>query len=165
MSKYPLLDALRAARAHREAEVRKPLEDVIDEFAREKKLLEDVLRQPAIERIMDDMGRKMSPEIRRHVYKAIDEALRRDPAETVVRVPFSANDIRHLLPDDIEKRVLAYYEDWVRNRSVVEARSVPEDAVLRVRVSIPSLSVASRIQPTKLQGGRVASGLPCTGVD
>lgn len=152
MSKYPLLDALRAARAHREAEVRKPLEDVIDEFAvrtrellREKKLLEDVLRQPAIERIMDDMGRKMSPEIRRHVYKAIDEALRRDPAETVVRVPFSANDIRHLLPDDIEKRVLAYYEDWVRNRSVVEARSVPEDAVLRVRVSIPSLSVEQAV--------------------
>lgn len=152
MSKYPLLDALRAARAHREAEVRKPLEDVIDEFAvrtrellREKKLLEDVLRQPAIERIMDDMGRKMSPEIRRHVYKAIDEALRRDPAETVVRVPFSANDIRHLLPDDIEKRVLAYYEDWVRNGSVVEARSVPEDAVLRVRVSIPSLSVEQAV--------------------
>ena len=42
MSKYPLLDALRAARAHREAEVRKPLEDVIDEFAvRTRELLRE----------------------------------------------------------------------------------------------------------------------------
>lgn len=128
-ARYPRLLALRAARAQREAVIREPLErelqtaaSMIRELGHQLDQLRRFLGTEISKHVTKPIGHATGNALRREIVRALSAAGRKVEGDDLVRMEFSAAELRWADPDSVERRVL---EDW-------KARSAPH-----LRVTFP----------------------------
>lgn len=145
--KQTALQRLRIARAHREAEMRAPLEQelavaarVIRDLKAESEKLRRFMAHEICKYVLEEIGRGTSNLLKTEIVKALSKAGR--PSGGIIQMEFAADELKWLDPDSIERRVLA---DW-KERSAPRLRvtfpadgMIAEQAISTIDVRLPEM--------------------------
>lgn len=148
--KFPLLDQLRAERERAEAEITLPYRQELDGMARLVSGLREALR--SLEKIVGtEIGKHVTAEIacclaaelRRQIMEALVAA--GNPRAEPVTVTFSAETLRFMDPNSLEREVLGRYVSQSIPSLRLSARMKPDEMVTVMDVRIPELGFRQMI--------------------
>jgi hypothetical protein len=149
--KFPMLEAMRAARERREqavlAPVVEPLRHVISVQGARLQDMETNLESMS-KVITSEIGRYIVPEIRdgiaqrieTEIYKAMSKVSGR-AIDEVVTIPLTMNEVRFMRPDALTAQILDRVDQSYRKDIRMTAISHREQYVTRVRVTLPKVEM------------------------
>lgn len=146
MSRYPLLDAMRARRQREEGDIAAPHKkraEISAQVAREERAaregLERIMQSKVAPRVLDEIGRTMGRELERAIMEAAVKALKVAP-ETTITVPTGM--LMYADPKSMVSRVVDWWK--MENAPKMKFRAFKGEMEFRqhvttVEVSIPEM--------------------------
>lgn len=144
MSKFPLLEQLRAERQRQEDEIAEPLRYVIDrldrrvsELAASLRTLERIVGSEIGKYAVEQIGHEIGNELRRIILDAIPRAFHSESRSWSVTLP--TDMLRFMDPKSLETEILKRYAYENMPKLSLRADVRPQDRVTVLDIRIPEL--------------------------
>jgi hypothetical protein len=147
VTKFPLLESLRAERERNEAEITAPVRRERDEWAARFQQKADALR--ALERlvgteiakhVIEHVGHEIATTARRAVYEAVAKARPKHP-DSPVTFTLPADVLRFMDPRSMERQILDQYVSEQIPAASLRADYDPKDCFTVLDIRVPQLGV------------------------
>lgn len=150
MSKFPLLDEMRAARVRREAPVIAPYQaeivwaaEMVSSLRRRLRAVEEAIGRDIGSHMLEAIGHDIAGKLTRLVYEASARATGPHDPVTITLPP---NVIRFADPKSVESEVVRRYQRDTLPRLSVRIDETPMDHVTLIDIRVPELGVRHAIQ-------------------
>lgn len=147
MSKYPLLEELRAKRQIEETEIKAPIVNQLNYVSHKNKLLNDELTRIESkvgtelgEYVLRLIGDRLSYSIQAEVINACEKAWGKKKKQKFITIAIDTDTIKFMLPTEINNYVLGKYKQVFSQLHLTATESFNKgEKVVTLGVHIPSL--------------------------